>query len=64
MKNHVWNVNGSNRCMFCGVNDLDDDIYGPYDCTPREPLVWISETGSASDQSNPAPARESQAPLR
>lgn len=50
---HVWNVNGSNRCMFCGVNDLDNDIYGPYACVEREPLVWTSESGLTPAQSNP-----------
>jgi hypothetical protein len=53
MDTHVWSVNGSNRCMFCGVNDLDNDIYGPYVCVEREPLVWTSESGLTPAQSNP-----------
>lgn len=62
--NHVWNVKGSNRCMFCGINDLDNDIYGPYACVEREPLVWTSESGRTADQSNPELTRNSMRVLQ
>lgn len=52
MDNHVWNVNGSERCTFCGVNVHDNDIYGPYACAERKPLVWTSETGKVSSEIN------------
>jgi hypothetical protein len=32
------------RCIFCNVNDLDDDIYGPFKCIEREPYVYTTET--------------------
>lgn len=40
--NHVFIAS---RCIFCNVNDLDEDMYGPFECTDREPLVYTTSTG-------------------
>lgn len=32
------------RCLFCNVNDLDEDVYGPFDCVPRGQYRYTSET--------------------
>lgn len=50
MGTHVWNVNESERCLFCGVNIYDNDIYGPYACVERKPLIWTSETEKKSSE--------------
>ena len=38
---HVYD---SERCLFCNVNVYDNMIYGPYECTTREPLHYSTET--------------------
>ena len=33
-----------NRCIFCNVSNLDDDIYGPFSCITRGQFMYTSET--------------------
>lgn len=47
LRRHVFSVNSSERCMFCGVNIYDQSLYGPdddSDCIDRAPMVYTSET--------------------
>lgn len=39
--NHVYD---EWRCIFCGVNSLDADLYGPEKCNDREPMVYTTES--------------------
>lgn len=32
------------RCVFCNTNDLDEDLYGPFDCIRRGQFVYTTET--------------------
>lgn len=32
------------RCVFCSTNDLDDILYGPYECVRRGQFVYTTET--------------------
>jgi hypothetical protein len=32
------------RCIFCNVNSLDDEIYGPFGCIERGQYVYTTET--------------------
>lgn len=36
---HVYTTN---RCMFCGTDEIDDTVYGPFECEAREPLRHTS----------------------
>lgn len=40
------------RCLFCNVRNLDEDIYGPFDCVPRGQYSYTSESA--------APKKETQ----
>lgn len=42
---HIYD---QHRCIFCNVNDLDNDIYGPFPCLDREPYTYTTETGDPS----------------
>ena len=32
------------RCVFCDVNELDESIYGPFECVEHDGPVWVSES--------------------
>jgi len=40
---HVYTAN---RCIFCNINNLDDSIYGPFECEEdREALTYTTDSG-------------------
>ena len=41
---HVYD---GERCINCTVNVYDDMIYGPFECVPREPMSYTTETPHA-----------------
>ena len=42
-----------NRCLFCNVNDLDESMYGPFDCVVRGQYAYTSETPNAAERALP-----------
>lgn len=41
---HIY---GGGRCIFCNVNHLDEDLYGPFECVKRERSTYSTETPRA-----------------
>ena len=37
------------RCVFCDVNELDESIYGPFECVEHDGPVWVSESAGGVD---------------
>ena len=38
------------RCVFCDVNELDESIYGPFECVEHDGPVWVSESAGEAVQ--------------
>ena len=42
---HVYE---NERCVFCGVNNNDNSIYGPFTCNPPEKYTTETQEGASS----------------
>ena len=45
----------SGRCINCGTDWIDEDMYGPFECKPHPPLLFTTSTGDRCDP-GPTPA--------
>lgn len=47
MREHIY---VGERCIYCGVNTYDSDIYGPVECD-REPITYTTESKQVQSMS-------------